>query len=211
MAIAIGSYGLLDSTAPRYLGLPMLLGGVALGWVGVVSSGRRIERSRYRPDPWRIEEWGVSLVGVTVAAVMVAVSTVDPTALHPSLQPLRWPDLPRRSRGRRAARPPPGVDRAARPPAGGRAGRGRRGAAGARRVIRFEHVTITYADAPGPVLRDVHLTVPEGELCVVVGPTGSGKTTLPRRDQRPGAALHRRPPGRAGRGRRPRHPRPPAP
>ena len=94
VAIAIGSYGLLDSTAPRYLGLPMLLGGVALGWVGVVSSGRRIERSRYRPDPWRLEEWGVSLIGVSIAAVMVAVSTVDPTALHPSLQPLRWPQLP---------------------------------------------------------------------------------------------------------------------
>jgi energy-coupling factor transport system permease protein len=25
---------------------------------------------------------------------MVAVSTVEPTLLHPSLQPLRWPDLP---------------------------------------------------------------------------------------------------------------------
>ena len=45
-------------------------------------------------------------------------------------------------------------------------------------MIRFEHVTITYTDAPAPVLRDVHLTVPEGELCVVVGPTGSGKTTV---------------------------------
>jgi energy-coupling factor transport system ATP-binding protein len=45
-------------------------------------------------------------------------------------------------------------------------------------MIRFEHVTITYPDARRPVLRDVHLEVPEGELCVVVGPTGSGKTTL---------------------------------
>jgi energy-coupling factor transport system ATP-binding protein len=45
-------------------------------------------------------------------------------------------------------------------------------------VIRFEHVTITYADSPSPALRDVDLTVPEGELCLVVGPTGSGKTTL---------------------------------
>jgi len=94
VAIAIGSYGLLDSTAPRYLGLPMLLGGLAIGWAGVALSGRRVERSRYRPDPWRIEEWGVSIVGVAVASVMVAVSTVDPTVLHPSLQPLRWPELP---------------------------------------------------------------------------------------------------------------------
>ena len=47
-------------------------------------------------------------------------------------------------------------------------------------MIRFEDVTITYADADAaaPVLRDVALEVPEGELCVVVGPTGSGKTTL---------------------------------
>ena len=41
-------------------------------------------------------------------------------------------------------------------------------------MIRFEHVTVTYADAPAPVLRDVDLDVPEGELCLVVGPTGSG-------------------------------------
>jgi energy-coupling factor transport system ATP-binding protein len=45
-------------------------------------------------------------------------------------------------------------------------------------VIRFEDVTFTYADATAPALRDVHLEVPEGELCLVVGPTGAGKTTL---------------------------------
>jgi energy-coupling factor transport system permease protein len=94
VAIAIGAYGLLDSTAPRHLGLPMLLGGLAIGWVGVTLSGRRVERSRYRPDPWWIEEWAVAVVGLSVASVMVAVSAVDPTVLHPSLQPLRWPDLP---------------------------------------------------------------------------------------------------------------------
>jgi energy-coupling factor transport system permease protein len=33
-------------------------------------------------------------VGIVVAAVLVAASAVDPTDLHPSLQPLRWPDLP---------------------------------------------------------------------------------------------------------------------
>src|SRR5439155_12321283 len=46
------------------------------------------------------------------------------------------------------------------------------------RMIRFEGVTITYADADRPALRDVDLVVPAGELCVVVGGTGSGKTTL---------------------------------
>ncbi|MGN6132292.1 MAG: ABC transporter ATP-binding protein [Nocardioidaceae bacterium] len=45
-------------------------------------------------------------------------------------------------------------------------------------MIDFEHVTVTYADADAPVLRDVSLTIPEGELALVVGRTGSGKTTL---------------------------------
>jgi energy-coupling factor transport system ATP-binding protein len=45
-------------------------------------------------------------------------------------------------------------------------------------VIRFEAVSITYPDAAGPVMRDVSLVVPEGELCLVVGRTGAGKSTL---------------------------------
>ena len=45
-------------------------------------------------------------------------------------------------------------------------------------MITFDHVTITYPDSTQPVLRDVSLTIPEGELVLVVGLTGSGKTTL---------------------------------
>ena len=45
-------------------------------------------------------------------------------------------------------------------------------------MITFDHVTITYPDSTQPVLRDVSLTIPEGELVLVVGRTGSGKTTL---------------------------------
>jgi energy-coupling factor transport system permease protein len=94
VGIAIGTYGLLDSTAPRSLGLPMLLGGVAAGWAGMVLSGRRVSRSRYRPDPWAWEEWCVAGIGISVAAVVVTVSVLDPRALHPSLYPLQWPALP---------------------------------------------------------------------------------------------------------------------
>jgi len=45
-------------------------------------------------------------------------------------------------------------------------------------LIDFDRVTITYDGADRPVLRDVTLHIPEGELCLVVGPTGAGKSTL---------------------------------
>ncbi len=45
-------------------------------------------------------------------------------------------------------------------------------------MISFEHVTITYPDAPEPTLRNVDLVIPEGGLCVVVGRTGAGKSTF---------------------------------
>lgn len=43
-------------------------------------------------------------------------------------------------------------------------------------MIVFEAVTIAYAGEPA--LRDASFTIPEGELVLVVGPTGSGKTSL---------------------------------
>ena len=45
-------------------------------------------------------------------------------------------------------------------------------------MIEFERVTITYPDAATPVLRDVTLRIDEGEMCLVVGATGVGKSTL---------------------------------
>nr|WP_298806323.1 ABC transporter ATP-binding protein [uncultured Pseudokineococcus sp.] len=45
-------------------------------------------------------------------------------------------------------------------------------------VLRLDRVSVTYPGAERPVLRDVDLDVPEGELCLVAGPTGSGKSTL---------------------------------
>ena len=45
-------------------------------------------------------------------------------------------------------------------------------------MITFEGAGVRFADAPRPVLQDVDLTIPEGELVLVVGRTGSGKTTL---------------------------------
>jgi ATP-binding cassette subfamily B protein len=46
-----------------------------------------------------------------------------------------------------------------------------------RGAVRFENVTFGY-DAAKPVLRDVSFDVPGGSVVALVGPTGSGKTTL---------------------------------
>ncbi|WP_329131374.1 ATP-binding cassette domain-containing protein [Streptomyces sp. NBC_01476] len=45
-------------------------------------------------------------------------------------------------------------------------------------MIRFENVSVTYDGAAAPTLSGIELTVPEGELCLVVGPSGAGKSTL---------------------------------
>jgi energy-coupling factor transporter ATP-binding protein EcfA2 len=45
-------------------------------------------------------------------------------------------------------------------------------------MIELDQVSVTYADAPAPTLRDVNLRVDEGELALVVGRTGVGKSTL---------------------------------
>ncbi|MEY2271762.1 ATP-binding cassette domain-containing protein, partial [Streptomyces sp. BF23-19] len=45
-------------------------------------------------------------------------------------------------------------------------------------MIRFDQVSVTYEDASGPCLRGVDLVIPEGELTLLVGPSGVGKSTL---------------------------------
>ncbi|WP_380282300.1 ABC transporter ATP-binding protein [Kitasatospora purpeofusca] len=45
-------------------------------------------------------------------------------------------------------------------------------------MIRFDQVGVVYDGRSTPVLREVDLHVPEGELCLVVGRTGVGKSTL---------------------------------
>jgi osmoprotectant transport system ATP-binding protein len=49
---------------------------------------------------------------------------------------------------------------------------------GAGAVVAFEHVTKRYGGPSAPsAVTDLTLTVPAGEICVLVGPSGCGKTT----------------------------------
>ena len=45
-------------------------------------------------------------------------------------------------------------------------------------MISFDRVGVTYPDATAPTISDVSFHVDEGELCLVVGSTGVGKSTL---------------------------------
>lgn len=45
-------------------------------------------------------------------------------------------------------------------------------------MIRFTDVELTYADAHSPVLTNVNLRIDEGEFVLIVGHTGSGKSSL---------------------------------
>ena len=45
-------------------------------------------------------------------------------------------------------------------------------------MIELERITYTYPDTSGPVLRDLSLSVDEGEFLLVIGPSGAGKSTF---------------------------------
>ena len=94
VGVGVGVYAVLDVGAPDLLGLPVLSVGVALLAVGMIVSGRRVDRSRYRPDRWAAAEFAVVALGL-VAGVSVAVTgSLNPEALTMPLYPLQWPAVP---------------------------------------------------------------------------------------------------------------------
>ncbi len=64
--VCVGVYAGLDRTAPRWLATPMLLAGLGLAAAGLVSAGRRVQRTIYRPDRWRLSELVVAGSGLAV-------------------------------------------------------------------------------------------------------------------------------------------------
>ena len=94
LALCVGAYGLLDTGfTPLWMGVPMVVVGLLIGFVGLRLSGRRVIRSRYRPDSMRVPEWIVLASGVVACVGIVIVGITQPTVAFPSAQPLGWPPV----------------------------------------------------------------------------------------------------------------------
>jgi energy-coupling factor transport system permease protein len=92
--LCLGTYGLLSDSTPGALGLPVLAGASLVCCLGLAVGGRRVGRSQYRPDPWRMPEWVVACCGLVPAVVLILGVGAGADGLNPSVDPLRWPTLP---------------------------------------------------------------------------------------------------------------------
>jgi energy-coupling factor transport system permease protein len=90
LGLCTGIYAFLDHSAPRWLAVPMLLAGVLVAVVGMVSAGRRVERSRYRPDRWRPAEIVVAGCGLAVGGVVWHLGRTEPFVVYPPLSAMPY-------------------------------------------------------------------------------------------------------------------------
>ncbi len=91
IGLCVGTYGFLDSTAPWLLAWPMLAAGGVLAMLGFIAAGRRVERTRYRPDRWRMGELVAVAAGIAAALLVYVAATRTPAVINPSVS--AWPSL----------------------------------------------------------------------------------------------------------------------
>ena len=94
VGLCAGAYGLLDGSAPRFIGVPAMLVGAAMCCAGLALGGRRVTRTQYRPDPWLAPEWIVAGCGIATAVLLYASTRWDAVGVNPSFSPLHVPPLP---------------------------------------------------------------------------------------------------------------------
>ncbi|WP_426243913.1 energy-coupling factor transporter transmembrane component T [Nocardioides sp. LHG3406-4] len=87
--ICVGVYAVLDRTAPQVLAVPMLVAGVVAAVAGLASAGRRVQRTRYRPDRWLVPEVLVALTGLLTGYAGWLLARQQPLVAHPGV--VDWP------------------------------------------------------------------------------------------------------------------------
>ncbi len=85
IGLCVGTYALLDATAPRVLAWPMVVVGAGLAVLGLAAAGRRVERTRYRPDRWRTGEVICVLSGVATFGLTAVLADRQPEVMTPGL------------------------------------------------------------------------------------------------------------------------------
>lgn len=91
IGLCVGVYALLDQTAPRWLAWPFIGVGLALAVGGFMSAGRRVERTRYHRDPWRLGELVTVACGVGAAALVM---TADGAVRYPNFDEIPMLSIP---------------------------------------------------------------------------------------------------------------------
>jgi energy-coupling factor transport system permease protein len=97
--VALGVYGVLDGGAPgvagvSLLGWPAVVAGCTLAVAAALLARRRVGRSVYRPDPWRLPEVLVVATGLVAVVAVVTTQAAGVAGLEAPLGPPWWPALP---------------------------------------------------------------------------------------------------------------------
>ena len=85
IGVCVGTYAVLDPTAPRVLAGPLLVGGLVVAGLGLVSAGVRVERTRYRPDRWRWPEVAVVCGGLAAGCTGLLVARQQVLIAYPAV------------------------------------------------------------------------------------------------------------------------------
>ena len=94
LLVVAGVYGVVVAGSLPGGGIPFVAVGAVLVGVGLAAGGRRTDRTRYRPDPWRLQEWLVAASGVVVVGTLVAAGLAWVSGLQFVANPLTAPTLP---------------------------------------------------------------------------------------------------------------------
>lgn len=93
VAACVGTYGLV-APAPVWLGLPLLVLGLAACAGALTLAGRTRVRSNYRPDPWTLSEWLVAGSGVLAAVACTAAAWTQVSGMQTPWDPPTLPLVP---------------------------------------------------------------------------------------------------------------------
>lgn len=93
MVLMMGVFAVLGIPGGTLWGIAGM--GLGLGMVvaGLRTSGRRLQVSRYRPDPWLTAESATLGCGLAAVAGTLLLMQLSPSALYPQTSPPQWPEL----------------------------------------------------------------------------------------------------------------------